>query len=86
VVRVEGRVEAVYPCAAFGECGGIPVESDSSDPDEIGRVKGGGPILEARLFISDKDPMGRRVANDGTRDKGMGGRLLSRSHGVTAVL
>jgi len=36
--------------------------------------------------MSDKDPFGRKLAIDGPRDKGMGGRLFSRSQGLMGVL
>jgi hypothetical protein len=83
---VEGCVDAVYPWGIFGVSGGIPAESDSSDPEEIGRVEDGPPSLEARLFISDIDSIGRRLAIDGPRDKGRGGRTLSRPHDLMTVL
>jgi hypothetical protein len=84
VVRVEGCVVAVYPWGIFGVSGGILAESDSSDPEEIGRVEDGPPSV--RLFISDKDSVGRRLASDGPRDKGRGGRTLSRPHDLMMVL
>jgi hypothetical protein len=86
VVRVEGSVADLCPCGNFGVCGDIPAESDGSDSEEIGRIEGGAPSFEARLFTSDKDSMGRRPAIDGARDKGRGGRVLSRSHDLTSVL
>jgi hypothetical protein len=84
VVRVEVCVDAVYPWGIFGVSGGIPAESDSSDPEEIGRVEDGPP--SARLFISDKDSIGRILAIDGARDTGRGGRTLSRPHDLMTVL
>jgi hypothetical protein len=86
VVRVEGSVDDVYPCGVFGVCGDIQAESDGSDSEEIGRIESGVPSFETRLFTSDNDSMGRRPAIDGARDKGRGGRFLSRSHDLTPVL
>lgn len=73
-------------CGNFGVCEDITGESDNSDPEEIGRLEGSVPSFAGRRFMSDKDPIGRRLAIDGPRDKGRGGRLLSRSQGLMGGL
>lgn len=63
----------------FGVCGDTTGGSDKSDSEEIGRLGGSVSNLGGRFFMSDQDSIGRRLASDGTRDIGMGGRVFSRS-------
>lgn len=70
----------------FGVCGGRIGESDNSDSEEIGRLRGSVSSFGGRIFVSDNEPTDRRPAIDGTRDKGRGGRFLSRSQDLTEVL
>ena len=63
----------------FGVCGDTISGSDNSDSDEIGRFGTSVFNLKGRLFMSENDSIGRRLANDEARDKGMGGRFFSRS-------
>lgn len=62
----------------FGVCGAIG-GSDNSDSEEIGRFGVSVFNLGGRFFMSEKDSIGRRLANDEARDKGTGGRFFSRS-------
>jgi hypothetical protein len=65
----------------FGVCGAIG-GSDNSDSDEMGRFGASEFNLGGRFFMSEKDSIGRRLANDEARDKGMAGRFFSRSQGL----
>jgi hypothetical protein len=77
VVRVEENV-GVRGFDDFGVRGAIG-RSDDSDSEEIGCFGASVFNLVGRCFMSEKDSIGRRLANDETRDKGMGGRFFSRS-------
>ena len=78
------------PCVGvlgnFGVCGDTTGESDNSDPEDIGRLRGSVSSFGGRFFMSDKEPTGRILAIDGPRDKGIGGRFLSRSQDLMEVL
>lgn len=80
VVRVEENV-GVRGFDNFGVCGAIG-GSDNSDSDEMGRFGASEFNLGGRFFMSEKDSIGRRLANDEARDKGMAGRFFSRSQGL----
>ena len=66
----------------FGVCGDTIGGSDNSDSDEIGRFGTSVFNFKERFFMSEKDSIGRRLAYDEARDKGMGGRFFSRSQGL----
>jgi hypothetical protein len=78
VVRV-GENVGVCGFDDFGVCGDTTGRSDSSDSDEIGRFGASVFNLKRRFFMSEKDSIGRRLANDEARDKGIGGRFFSQS-------
>lgn len=82
VARV-GENVGVCGVDSFGVCGDTTGGSDKSDSEEIGRLEASVSNLGGRFFMSDKDPTGRRLASDGTRDIGMGGRFFSRSQELT---
>jgi hypothetical protein len=73
------RVVGVCKFDNFGVCGDTTGGSDNSDSEEIGRLGASVSNLGGRFFMFVKDPIGRRLAIDGARDKGMGGRFFSRS-------
>jgi hypothetical protein len=77
VVRVEENV-GVCGFDDFGVCGDTTGGSDKSDSEEIGRLGPSVSNLGGRFFMFGKDSLGRRLAIDGARDKGMGGRFFSR--------
>lgn len=81
MVRVEENVGVCW-LDNFGVCGDTIGESDNSDSEEIGRLGAIVFSFGGRLFISEKDSIGRRLANDDARDRGMGGRFFSRSQAL----
>jgi len=85
VLRDARGVGAVLNCC-LGVCKDRSTGSDNSDPEEIGQCDGVPPTFESRFFRSEDDAVGRRLAIDGPRDKGMGGRLFSRSQSLAGAL
>lgn len=83
VVRV-GENVGVRGFDNFGVCGDTIGGSDNSDSEEIGCLGARVFNRAGRFFVSEKDSIRRRLANDEARDKGIGGRFFSRSQALIA--